>query len=141
MEGIEVFRAHVKVLHERARALTSACPVLVTIFASEATRLRQEDEASCLRTLCSSIRQQLAWASSSERGARSVHSEADLISSLVGLAVDGIIKTVSTDKQWSAFAGRLLKRPTSRDRPFGLVLVYIGSRGLPEDAGDRKSVV
>jgi hypothetical protein len=135
MEGLKSFHAHVKGLYERARELTSANLSLVTLFASEANRLRQEDEASCLRTLCFSIRRQLNWEKSSESGASCGYSQANLIASLVRLVAGGIIKTVSTNEQLSAFADYLLKSPTNKERPFGLILIYIGSKGLPDDAG------
>ena len=54
---------------------------------------------------------------------------------LGGLAVGGIIKMVSRNEQLSALADYLLKSPTDKERPFGLVLICIGPRGLPGDAG------
>jgi len=41
----------------------------------------------------------------------------------------------SSNEQLSAFADYLLKSPTNKERPSGLVLVYIGPEGLPDDAG------
>lgn len=135
MEGLSLFHADVKNLYHRAKKLTSTSLSLVTLFAEEATRLGREDEASRLRALCFSVRRQLYWAKSNEGSASYAHSQANLIVSLGGLAAGGIIKMVSRNKQLSAFADYLLKSPTNKERPFGLVLICIGPKGLPDDAG------
>jgi hypothetical protein len=61
-----------------------------------------------------------------ERG----HSQANLILSLGGLAVGAM---GSKNKQLSAIADYLLHTPTDEQRPFGLVMVCIGPKGLPDD--------
>ena len=45
-----------------------------------------------------------------------------------------MIKTASKNKQLSDFADYLLKSPTDKGRSFGLILICIGPRGLPDDA-------
>ena len=134
MEGLNFLHTHVKNLYHRAKKLTSTGLSLVTLFAEEATRLSREDEASRLRALCFSVRRQLYWAKSNEDAASYGYSQANLIVSLGGLAAGSIIKMVSRNKQLSAFADYLLKSPTNKERPFGLVLICIGPGGLPGDA-------
>ena len=133
MEGLNSLHAHLKNLKHQAMRLTSTCLSLVTLFAKEANRLSREDEASRLKALYSSIRQQLNTANLGEDAASNGHIKADLISSLGGLALGGIIKQVSKNKRISAFADHLFESPTSKKRPFGTVLVCIGPMGLPDD--------
>ncbi len=133
MEGLNSFHTHLKNLKHQAKRLTSTCLSLVTQFAQEANRLNREDEASRLKALYSSNRQQLDLAKRSEDSASYGHSKADLISSLGGLALGSIVKRVSKNKQLSAFADYLLESPTNKERPFGSVLVCIGLKGLPDD--------
>jgi len=133
MEGLNSFHTHLKNLHHQAKRLTSTCLSLVTQFAQEANRLNREDEASRLKALYSSIKQLLDLAKRSEDSASYGHSKADLISSLGGLALGGIVKRVSKNKRLSSFADYLLEIPTSEERPFGTVLVCIGPMGLPDD--------
>ena len=75
------------------------------------------------------------WLKSGEHAANYGYSQASLMVSLGGLTVGGIIKMVSRNEQLSAFADYVLKSPTNKERPFGLVLIYIGPKGLPDDAG------
>ena len=135
MEGLESFHARVNDLYDRSKKLTSTSLSLVTLFASEAIRLNRWDEASRLRTLHFSIRRELDWEKSRESAASCGHSQANLIASLGGLALGGIIKIVSRNEQLSAFADYLLKSPTDKECPFGLVMICVGPRGLPDDAG------
>ena len=48
--------------------------------------------------------------------------------------MSGAIKMVSKNKQLSAFSDHLLKNLAGKQRPFGMVLVCIGPKGLPDDA-------
>ena len=133
MEGLNSFHTYLKNLKHQARRLTSTCLSLIALFAQEANRLNREDEASRLKALYSSIRQQLDLAKWSEDSASYGHSKADLISSLGGLALGGIVKRVSKNKRLSAFADYLLESPINKELPFGSVLVCIGLKGLPDD--------
>ena len=133
MEGLNSLHTHLKNLHHQAKRLTSTGLSLITLFAQEANRLNRKDEASRLEALNSYIRQLLDRAKSSEDVASDGHIQAGLISSLGASALGGIVKRVSKNKQISAFADRLFESPTSKERPFGTVLVCIGPMGLPDD--------
>ena len=133
MESLNPFHTHLKNLYHQAKKLTSTGLSLITLFAKEENRLNREDEALRLKSLYSSIRQQLDLAKRSEDSASYGHSKADLISSLGVLALGGIVKRVSNNKRLSAFADYLLESPTNKERPFGFVLVCIGPMGLPDD--------
>ncbi len=92
MEGLNSLHTHLKNLHQQARRLTSTGLSLITLFAQEANRLSREDEASSLKALHSYIRQQLNLVRRSEEAASQGHTKANLISSLGGLALGGIVK-------------------------------------------------
>jgi len=133
MESLNSLHTHLKNLHHQARKLTSTCLSLITLFAWESNRLNREDEASRLKALYSSIRQQLDLAKQCEDAASHGHIKAGLISSLGGLALGGIVKRVSNNKRLSAFTDYLLESPTSEEPPFGTILVCIDAMGLPDD--------
>ncbi len=133
MEGLPPHNTYLKNLKHQARRLASTCRSLITLFEEEVNRLSREDEASRLKTLYSSIRQQLDQAKRSEDSASYAHSKADLIYSLGGLALGGIVKRVSKNKRLSSFADYLLESPANKECPLGSVLVCIGLKGLPDD--------
>jgi len=135
MEGLIPCITILKNLRYQAVKLTSTGLSLTKLFAEEASRLNRRDEASRLRALYLSIRQQMDWAKSSEDAAKYGHSQANLIISLGGLAVSGIIKMVSRNKELSTFSDYLLTSLTGKRPPFGRVLVCIGPKGLPDDVG------
>ena len=132
MEGMTPSHTFPKNLRCQARHLTSVVLSLINLFAKEALRLSRKDEASRLEGLCSSIRQQLYCVKSGEDAASYGNSQASLLISLGGLAVSGAIKMVSKDKQLSAVSDHLLKNLAGKQRPFGMVLVCIGPKGLPD---------
>jgi len=132
MESITPSHTCPKNLRCQARHLTSVVLSLINLFAQEARRLSRKDEASRLEGLCSSIRQQLYCVKSSEDAASYGNSQASLLISLGGLAVSGAIKMVSKDKQLSAVSDHLLKKLAGKQSPFGMVLVCIGPKGLPD---------
>jgi hypothetical protein len=133
MEGLTPHNTYLKNLKHQAKRLTSAGLSLITLLAEEANRLSREDEASRLKALYSSIRQQLGLAKRSEDAASYGHSQAGLIFSLGGLAASGIIGMVSKNKRRSATAGHLLQSLNNEQRPFGRVLVCIDPEGMPDD--------
>jgi len=135
MESLKSFLGHLESLQGKAKNLTATGLALTNLFAEEASRLNRWDEASRLRTLYFSIRRQMDWVKGTEDAANYGYSQANLIVSLGGLAVGGMIKMASKNKQFSAFADYLLKSPANKERPFGLILIYIGPKGLPDDAG------
>ena len=132
MAGLTARSIYLKNLRRQTRSLSSTALSLITLFAEEANRLNRKDEASRLKALYSSVRQQLDRAKSSEDAARHGHSQTNLVISLSGLALSSTIKMASKNKRLSAFADYLLESPTNKEPPFGMVLVCIGSKGLPD---------
>lgn len=132
MEGIKTHHTNLKALHSRLRRLTSSALSLAAVLAEQADRLGHWDEASCLKTSYLLIKQQLEQVKRSEDAASYGRSHANLAVSLGGLAVGGLIKMASRNEQLSAFADSLLDGLGNKERPFGLVLICIGPKGLPD---------
>ena len=133
MESLISHSTCLRSLQRQARKLTSENLSLANLFAEESSRLNQQDEASRLKALYSSIRQQLDEAKSLEIAASYGHSKATLVTSLAGLVVGVAIRMASEDKRALAFSDHLLENLGGKRRPFGTVLVSIGPKGLPDD--------
>lgn len=135
MESLTPYITVLKNLRRQAEELTSVGLSLANIFDKEASRLNQQEKALQLKALYFSMRQELDRAKSSEDAARYGHSKAKLITSLAGLAVGVAIQNASKDKQLLAFSNHLLNNLGGKERPFGMVFVCIGPKGLPDDVG------
>lgn len=133
MESLILHSTCLRSLQRQARKLTSENLSLANLFAEESSRLNQQDEASLLKALYSSIRQQLDEAKSLEIAASYGHSKAKLVTSLAGLVVGVAIRMASEDKRALAFSDHLFENLGGKRRPFGMVLVSIGLKGLPDD--------
>ena len=135
MASLKSFHGYLESLQARAKNLTATGLALTNLFTEEASRLNRLDEASRLKALYRAVVAELDRVKQSELSASHGHSQANLMVSLGTLAVGGVIKMASRNKQLSAFADYLLKSPADKERPFGQVLICIGPRGLPDDAG------
>jgi len=131
MESLKSFHDHLRNSQSRAKKLTETGLALNAIFAGEGTRLKREDEASSLRVAHRAIVEQLQRLKEIEVSISHGHSQTNLILFLGELAVTAII---SEGKRLSAITDYLLRGPTDRQQPFGLVVVCIGPGGLPDDA-------
>lgn len=117
-----------------ADILASTVTSLGTIFNQESERLGRESEVRQLETLVVAISHKIEEAKHLESSAESSDNQRQLMSSAGRLFVGGIIKMVSNTKQPSAIADSLLNIQ-NKQIPYGKVLVYVGSKGIPEDVG------
>jgi hypothetical protein len=117
-------------LQSQAKKLTESGLALNSIFAQEENRLKREDEASSLRAVYRAVEEQLQRLERTEASVELGHSQGNLILSLSRLAVAAM---VSKSNRLSAMRDYLLPEPTDRQQPFGLVMVCIGPKGLPDD--------
>ncbi|MFC2004253.1 hypothetical protein ACFLUK_01745 [Chloroflexota bacterium] len=129
MGSLKPLHDHLKELRSQAKGLIKASLALNTLFAEERTRLSREDEASSLRALYRSIVEQLQRVEGIEASASCGYSRASLTLGLGGLALTAL---VSRRNRLSAITDYLSQSPLGK-QPFGLVMVCIGPRGLPED--------
>lgn len=132
MGNLKSFHDHLRNLQSQAKKLAGAGPALNALLATEGTRLKREDEASRLRVMCDDIVEQLQRLRQIELSASRGQNQANLILSLVEAGVTAI---VSKGRRLSAMTDCLLRAPSDRRQPFGLVMVCIGPRGLPDDVG------
>jgi hypothetical protein len=133
MESMKSFHEQLENLRHQVRQLTSAGLSLTTLFAEEAKRLGQEDEASRLRALHRAILEQLERAKSDESTASYAYSQVRLRAAWGGLIVGTIIKMASSNRWLQSSANYLLENLGGKKPPFGKVLVCIGPKGLPDD--------
>ena len=133
MENLTHYTNILKNLRHQAEELTSAGQSLSRLFEKEVTRLNRRGAILCLITLLTSIRQQVDRVKGEEDAIAQEYSKSDLALSLGRLAVGSTIKMMSTNRWLTAFSDNLLTNPTGKQRPFGMVLVCIGPKGLPDD--------
>ena len=130
MEGLKPFREHLQNLWSQTEKLIDARLGLNALFAEEETRLQREDEASTLEAVYGTIAEKLKELRGIEDSASYQYSRTDAISYVPGLVREAI---VSKDNRASAVKNYLVRKETERKRPFGLVMVCIGGKGLPDD--------
>ena len=130
MEDLKQFHGQLKNLQSQAKKLTESGLALNSLFDQEEIRLRREDAASSLRAVYRAVVEQLQRLEGTEASVERGHSQANLILSLGGMvmAVMG-----SKSKRLSAIADYLLQTPADEQQSFGLVMVCIGPKGLPDD--------
>jgi hypothetical protein len=131
MEGLNSFYEHLQNLRSQAEKLIGAELGLNALFAEEVTRLQREDEASSLRVAYGTIAEKLKELRGIEVSASYEDSRANAILFVTGLAREAI---VSKDNRASAMKDYLVRKGIERKQPFGLVMVCIGPKGLPDDA-------
>jgi hypothetical protein len=131
MEGLKSFHEYLRDLRSQAEDLIDARLGLNALFAEEETWLQREDEASILRAVYGTIAEKLKELRGIEDSARYDDSRMDAISYVTGLIREAI---ASKDNRWSAMKDYLVRKGTERKQPFGLVMVCICPKGLPDDA-------
>ena len=131
MESLKSFHDRLKNLQSQGKKLIEARLALNTQFAEEETLLKREDEVSILNVARCALVEQLQWLKHAEALASHGHSQANLVLFPVGLIITAM---VSRGNRLSAITDYLLHGSADRQQPFGLVMVCIGLKGLPDDA-------
>jgi hypothetical protein len=104
---------------------------LNALFAKEQIRQKREDEASILMAVRSAIVEQLQELKHIETAASLSHTEENSALLPVRLALTGIFLKNNLP---SAMKNYVFRGPDDKHRPFGIVLVCVGPKGLPDDA-------
>jgi hypothetical protein len=131
MEGLKSFHNRLKNLQSQGKKLIETRLALNTLFVEEEIRLKREDEVSILMMLRCAIVEQLQELQHIETSASLGHSQGNLVLFPIGLALTAMF---SKNNRPSAISDYLLRGPGGRHRPFGVVMVCVGPRGLPDDA-------
>jgi len=129
MENLKSFHGHLKNLQSQVKKLTETGLALNGLFTEEETRLHTEDEVSTLKAVYDSIAERLERLKYKEASARYGHSQRNTILSLIELAVKVV---VSKGNGLSVVEDYLFRESTNRKQPFGLVMICVGSKGLPD---------
>ena len=129
MESLKSIHAQLRDLKSQAKSLTEAGLTSKSLFTAERTRLNREDEASKIRAVYHATIEQLQRIEMIEVSASIGNSRANLILSLGGAALTAL---VAKGNRLLATANYLRQSPSGK-QSFGLVMVCIGPRGLPDD--------
>ena len=130
MGNLKPCHNHLKNLQAQEKQLTETGLALDALFTEEESRLSREDEASHLRSVYQATVEQLQRLEEMEAVTKHGHSRVNLILSLGELFLTAMI---SKGRRMLAIADCLLKNSSDKQQPFGLVLISVGPRGLPED--------
>ena len=131
MATLKISQSYLENLRSEGTARIESASGLNRLFQKEAASLKREDGASTLRAACRAIVEQLQALKRIEISASLGHSHANLVLFPVGLALTAIF---SKNNRQSAVMDYLRRGPEDRYRPFGTVMVRVGSEGLPQDA-------
>jgi hypothetical protein len=131
MESLKSFHDRIRNVQSQGKKIIEARVALNARLTQEETRLKREDEVSTLIAVRCAIVEQLQWLKHAEASASCAHSQANLVLFPVGLFVTAM---VSKRNRMSALTDYLLHGSADRQQPFGLVMVCIGLKGVPDDA-------
>jgi len=126
------FHDHLENSQSQAKKLTETELALNALFAGEETRLEWEDEASSLKALYRTIVEQLDRMRYSESSACYGDTKANLAFSVTRLAAKIIVAT--TKNQRARNVVNNIFDTEGHKKPFGMVMVCVGPKGLPDDA-------
>jgi len=125
------FHDHLENSQSQAEKLTETELALNALFVGEETRLEWEDEASSLKALYRTIVEQLDRMKYSESFACYGDTKANLAFSVTGLAAKIIVATTKNQRAWNVVNN--IFDTEGHKKPFGLVMVCIGPKGLPDN--------
>lgn len=131
MESLKSFHDRLKNLQSEGKKLIEARLALNALFVEEEIRQKREDGVSILMMVRCAIVEQLQRLRHLETSASYGHSQANLALFPAGLALTAMF---SKSNLPSAIADYLRRGPGDRHGPFGMVMVRVGPKGLPDDA-------
>lgn len=126
------FHDHLENSRSQAKKLSETELALNALFAGEQTRLEWEDEASSLKALYCTIVEQLDRMKFSESFACYGDTKANLAFSVTGLAAKIIVATKKDQRARNVVTN--IFDTGGHKKTFGTVMVYVGPKGLPDDA-------
>jgi len=129
MDNLKPLHSQLEGLQSKTKNLTKTSIALNTLFTREKTRIKWKDEASNLRAVYRAIVEQFQRLKEVEASASLGHSQAKLMLFPIGLVVTAMI---AKENRLSAMEDYLLKAKADK-QPFGMVMVRIGPKGLPDD--------
>ena len=131
MATLKISHSYLEDLQSEGKAFIEGASALNRLFDKEEARLKREDEASILRAVYRTIVEQLQWLRRIETSASCGHNQASAVLFVAELAATAI---VAQGNRASAIKDYLVRKATDEREPFGLVVICIGPKGLPDDA-------
>jgi len=128
MAGMKVGDVKLKSLQKKAIKLVSAAESLIVLFDQEETRLKRKAEATRLKLLRSAILQQMERERDTEISASIGDKQRTLITQSTGL----LISVFSKNNKAQTIARSLHEKSASGKRAFGVILILIDKKGLPD---------
>jgi len=132
MATLKISHSYLEDLRSEGKALIEGASALNGLFDKEEARLKREDEASTLRSVCRTIVEQLERTKWSESCACYGDSRANLIFSLTGFAAKIVVAATTKDRRALNIVNSVFD-PEGHRKPFGTVMVRVGPKGLPGD--------
>ncbi len=134
MEGMSGCRKQLEELRCRARAQMDAAKVLQESLAEEADYLRRRDQAQCLDDLRARVKREVEMAQLGETTASLAFTEETFTSGLFKFAFGSLAGALLRPQEHPlSYGARLAKCEFARSKPFGTVMVVIGTKGIPND--------
>ena len=120
-------------LHRQVGEQKAALETLGEVFAQEAKRLCQYEQAQCLRDLRCEVMRRVECIDRMERDAAYRYSDVRLMRGLAAFALGTLRAAVVNSEDPLSVGLRLAKGDLERKQSYGTVLVVIGPGGVPDD--------
>ena len=133
MEGIESFQVYLKDICHQARILAEAAASLNRIFDAEAERLTRQDGVQRLRAIHTVITKELESLKRLESLAHNAAIRARLPFSITGSILKIIVAVTTENQQALKFVNNVFA-DIDKEIPYGIVMICVGTQGLPYDA-------
>jgi len=131
--GLDSVHANLKNIYEGAQTLAATAISLDEAFEAEATRLKRQEAVRRLKSLRTTILEDLKRTRDLESTARYAQTKADAVISLTSSAIKLFTGALTDNPQTRNFVNGVFSA-NHHDKPiFGTVMVCVGAKGLPGD--------
>ena len=133
MAGLDSVHANLKNIYEGAQTLAATAISLDEAFEAEATRLKRQEAVRRLKSLRTTILEDLKRTRNLESIARYAQTKAGAVISLTSSAIKLFTEAITDNPQTRNFVNGVFSA-NHHDKPiFGTVMVCVGAKGLPGD--------
>ena len=133
MESLESFYAYLRNIRHQTGILAEAAISLGKSFEAEADRLTREDGAQRLKSIHAAVAEELERSRRLESAASYEYTKAILPFSITGSIVKIIVTATTENQRVRNLVDHVVDASAEKKRPYGTVMVCVGSKGLPDD--------
>lgn len=133
MEGLELFHTYLKNYQHQAVILAEAVDSLGKSFEAEADRLTKEDGVCHLKGIQAKVVKELEHSRQMEDTASNNNRSAILPFEVAGLAAKLIVAAITENRRARKIVNQVFDTTTAKKRHYGMVMVCVGAKGLPDD--------